>query len=263
MNVYYFTALKALLKGDIVFVGRDGDDANLSATLNTVLPPAYFPVGTVFSANEKDNSPCFMVVQNGYTPAQHGIHSVEGMWVEMLCDFHKEDSCAVAAHKEELSLAWITLSDKGARKERVDGSGPLVEKLVREKYALAYSRGYIIADEELQLRQLLCDLALRQKFDLILTTGGTGVAPRDVTPEATVNVIDRRLRGMEQAMMAASLQKTHNAVISRAIAGTLGTSLIVNMPGSTKAVAENLEAVLPAFGHTIAKLQGDPADCGN
>ncbi|MCT4534340.1 MogA/MoaB family molybdenum cofactor biosynthesis protein [Halodesulfovibrio sp.] len=262
MNAHYFTASKALSKGETVFVGRNGDDAQLLATINTTLPPAYFPVGTVFSANGNGSCPYFMVVQNGYSPAQHGVHSVEGMWVEMLCDL-QQDSCVVTAHKEELSLAWVTLSDKGARKERVDGSGPLVEKLVREKYSLAYSRGYIIADEELQLRQLLCDLALRQKFDLIVTTGGTGVAPRDVTPEATVKVIDRRLRGMEQAMMAASLQKTPNAVISRAIAGTLGTSLIVNMPGSTKAVAENLEAVLPAFGHTIAKLQGDPADCGN
>ena len=88
------------------------------------------------------------------------------------------------------------------------------------------------------------------------------ITPRDTTPEAVSGVLEKRLYGFEQAMMAASLQKTHNAVISRAVVGTLGGSLIVTLPGSRKAVAENLEAVLPAVAHTVAKLQGDPADCG-
>lgn len=264
MNIYSLTALRALAQGEIVFIGRTGEDADLAACINTSLPPAYFPVGTAFTATEDgSDKPCCLVIQNGYSPSHNGMHSVEGMWVKMLSVLDEGASCTVTPSKEALSLAWVTLSDKGARKQREDESGPLIETLVREKYELAYARGYIIPDEELQLRQLLVDLALHQKFDLILTTGGTGVAPRDLTPEATVKVIDRRLRGIEQAMMAASLKKTPHAVISRAIAGTLGTSLIVNMPGSTKAVAENLEAVLPAFGHTIAKLQGDPADCGN
>ena len=265
MNSYSFTALRSLEEGEIVFVARKMDDGDFSACIDTELPPAFFPVGTTFSfSGELNNtSPCCMVVQNGYTPDHTGMHSVEGMWVTMLCTMSKGDSCTLSRSKEHLSLAWVTLSDKGVRGLREDASGPQLEKLVREQYELAYSRGYIIPDEELQIRQLLVDLALNQKFDLILTTGGTGVAPRDVTPEATLKVIDRRLKGMEQAMMAASLAKTPHAVISRAVAGTLGSSLILNMPGSKKAVAENLEAVLPAFGHTIAKLQGDPADCGN
>lgn len=263
MKKYFFTALRAVAQGDTVFIGRTGEDADLAASISTLLPPAFFPVGTTFITTEDAGQPCCTVIQNGYYPSHNGIHSVEGMWVKMLSAFDEGIVCSVAPSKEALSLAWITLSDKGARKQREDASGPLIETLVREKYELAYVRGYMIPDEELQLRQLLVDLALHQKFDLILTTGGTGVAPRDVTPEATVKVIDRRLRGVEQAMMAASLKKTPHAVLSRAVAGTLGTSLIVNMPGSIKAVAENLEAVLPAFGHTIAKLQGDPADCGN
>jgi len=264
MNIFSFTALRRLVQDDVVFVGRADDTADMGACIDTSLPPAYFPVGTIFSAAPTDSgTACCTVLNNGYAPSFSGVHSVEGMWVKMLCDLDEGAHCSVSPAKDALSLAWITLSDKGARKQREDGSGPLIETLVREKYDLAYAQGYIIPDEELQLRQLLVNLALQQKFDLILTTGGTGVAPRDVTPEATSKVIDRRLRGIEQAMMAASLKKTPHAVISRAVAGTLGTSLIINMPGSTKAVAENLEAVLPALGHTIAKLQGDPADCGN
>ncbi|SHJ66787.1 MogA/MoaB family molybdenum cofactor biosynthesis protein [Halodesulfovibrio aestuarii] len=264
MNRYSLTALRGIAQDNIVFIGRSGEDVDLAATINTSLAPAYFPVGTEFSIIEDGcDQPCCTVIQNGYFPSHNGMHSVEGMWVKILRGLDAGTSCTVTPSKRGLSLAWVTLSDKGARNQREDKSGPLIETLVREKYELAYARGYIIPDEELQLRQLLVNLALLQKFDLILTTGGTGVAPRDVTPEATVKVIDRRLRGVEQAMMAASLKKTPHAVVSRAIAGTLGTSLIVNMPGSTKAVTENLEAVLPAFEHTIAKLQGDPADCGN
>lgn len=264
MNTFSFTALRRLASGDVIFVARPGDAAELSASIDTELPPAYFPVGTdFFVAKDVNDTACCKVLSNGYFPVAGDVHAVEGMWVKMLCNLDEGELCSVTPVKEALSLAWVTLSDKGARKQREDGSGPLIESLVREKYDLAYAQGYMIPDEELQLRQLLVNLALQQKYDLILTTGGTGVAPRDVTPEATCKVIDRRLRGVEQAMMAASLKKTPHAVISRAVAGTLGTSLIVNMPGSTKAVAENLEAVLPAFGHTIAKLQGDPADCGN
>lgn len=265
MNRYSFTALRQLEEGEVVFVARKTDQGVFSACIDTDLSPAFFPVGTRFTlADEQDNTlPCCMVVQNGYTPVHSGLHSVEGMWVTMLCSMSKGDSCDLTRQKEQLTLAWVTLSDKGVRGLREDSSGPQLEELVRERYELAYARGYIIPDDELQIRQLLVDLALNQKFDLILTTGGTGVAPRDVTPEATLKVIDRRLKGMEQAMMAASLAKTPHAVISRAVAGTLGSSLILNMPGSRKAVVENLEAVLPAFGHTIAKLQGDSADCGN
>ena len=159
------------------------------------------------------------------------------------------------------ALAWITLSDKGSKGQRTDESGPLVGELVAGKLDLNLVQGFVIPDETDQLKGLLVDLALNQGFDLILTTGGTGVAPRDITPEATLAVIEKRLPGFERAMTAASLAKTPHGAISRAVAGTLGRALIVNMPGSPKAVAECLEPLLPTFRHTLEKLQGDPSDC--
>lgn len=160
------------------------------------------------------------------------------------------------------SLAWVTLSDKGAKGERQDKSGPLIEEMVRQCLQLRHVQGYIIPDEEPLLRALLTDLALVQGYDLILTTGGTGVSPRDVTPEAMQKILERELPGFSASMLMASLSKTPHAAISRAKAGTLGTSLIINLPGSPKAVAENLVAVLPAIGHTLEKIKGDPSDCG-
>jgi molybdenum cofactor synthesis domain-containing protein len=99
-------------------------------------------------------------------------------------------------------------------------------------------------------------------IDLILTTGGTGVAPRDVTPEATLSVIDRELPGMAEAMRAESLKKTPRAMISRAVAGIRKQTLIVNLPGSPRAVRENLAVLLPALPHAIEKIKGDPSECG-
>jgi molybdenum cofactor synthesis domain-containing protein len=102
-----------------------------------------------------------------------------------------------------------------------------------------------------------------QGFDLVVTSGGTGVAPRDITPEVTLAAIERRLPGLETAMMLAALQKTPHAALSRAVAGTLGESIVLNLPGSPKAVRENLAAVVSALPHAIAKLQGDESDCGS
>ncbi len=162
-----------------------------------------------------------------------------------------------------LSLAWITLSDKGSQGVRQDTSGPLIEAQVREAMELSLCRGFLLPDSSVQLKALLTDLALFQGFDLICTTGGTGVGPRDITPETTLEVIDKRLPGFEQTMTAVSLTKTPMGAISRAVVGTLGSSLIINLPGSPKAVRENLAAVLPAIGHTLAKLQGDSGDCAD
>ncbi|WP_246298856.1 MogA/MoaB family molybdenum cofactor biosynthesis protein [Desulfolutivibrio sulfodismutans] len=160
-----------------------------------------------------------------------------------------------------ISLAWITLSDKGAAGKRQDTSGPLIAEMLHEAGQASLTRGQIIPDDPQLLRALLTDLALTQGFDCIVTTGGTGLGPRDFTPEATSAVLDKRLPGFETAMLAASLAKTPHGAISRAVAGTLGASIIVNLPGSPKAVRENFAAVLPALRHALDKLQGDPADC--
>lgn len=169
---------------------------------------------------------------------------------------------SLSVQRSGYAVAWVTMSDKGSRGQREDTAGPLAAGLVADKLDVNLSCGFILPDEEPGLRALLTDLALVQGFDLIVTSGGTGVAPRDITPEATLAVIEKRLPGIERAMTAASLEKTPHAVISRAVAGTLGGSLIINLPGSPKAVRECLEPLLPALGHTLKKLQGDPADCG-
>ena len=168
--------------------------------------------------------------------------------------------CSVS--RRGFSLAWITLSDKGSRGERVDASGPAIRDTVGEAMELGLARGMIIPDEPLVLKAALVDCCLYQGFDLVFTTGGTGVGPRDITPEVTLPLLDKRLPGFERAMTQASLAKTPHAVISRAVAGTMGLSLVVNLPGSPKAVRENLLAILPALKHTVEKLQGDQRDCG-
>ncbi len=173
-----------------------------------------------------------------------------------------EGPLEVTARKTGYSLAWVTLSDKGARGQRLDLSGPAIAEMVGSTMPLSHSQGFLLPDEPAQLRALLTDLALSQGFDLICTTGGTGLSPRDITPQTTAALLDMPLPGFTQAMLVASLAKTPHAVISRAAAGTLGQSIIINLPGSRKAVVENLAAVLPALPHALAKLQGDSADCG-
>ncbi|MFA5098591.1 MAG: MogA/MoaB family molybdenum cofactor biosynthesis protein, partial [Candidatus Margulisiibacteriota bacterium] len=101
------------------------------------------------------------------------------------------------------------------------------------------------------------------KVDLILTTGGTGLSPRDVTPEATLKVIDREVPGIAEAMRAAGLKKTNRAMLSRAVAGVRGRALIINLPGSPKAVQENLEVILDVIPHAIEKIQGDTSECAS
>ena len=162
---------------------------------------------------------------------------------------------------ERFSFAVVTMSDKGARGEREDSSGRLLQDLLSaEGYAL---QGYIIVpdDQEIIIATLL-DLIDTRKIDLIVTTGGTGVSPSDVTPEAMQGVIEKDIPGMAEAMRAASLQKTPHAVLSRARAGIRGKSLIINLPGSTKAARENIEVLLPALPHALDKIQGGMTDCG-
>ena len=156
----------------------------------------------------------------------------------------------------------ITVSDKGSRGEREDLSFEEIKKLI-PRLPGEISAYTIIPDEEPEIIKSLLSYADEQKLDLILTSGGTGLSPRDVTPDATQKVIEKEVRGMAEAMRLESLKQTPTGMLSRAIVGTRGQSLIINLPGSPKAVRENLSAVLPAIPHAIEKLQGDPTDCGS
>jgi molybdenum cofactor synthesis domain-containing protein len=159
-----------------------------------------------------------------------------------------------------IRTAIITLSDKGSRGERTDESGSVIKTMIAGLDASVVHYA-VLPDEAEQISEMLRRLSDSGDIDLILTTGGTGLAPRDVTPEATLAVIDRELPGMSEAMRAESLKKTPRAMISRAVAGTRRQTLIVNLPGSPKAVRENLAVILPALSHAIEKLKGDTADC--
>lgn len=164
--------------------------------------------------------------------------------------------------KKGHALAVITLSDKGSQGLREDTAGPRASRMIYDTIPLAWQQEFLIADDYELLRGLLAELALIHKYDLICTTGGTGIAPRDITPQATRKMLDLELPGFSQAMLGASLTKTPNAIISRAVCGIIGKCLVINLPGSPKAVSENLAAILPALGHALEKLQGDPSDCG-
>jgi molybdopterin adenylyltransferase len=158
--------------------------------------------------------------------------------------------------------AILTISDKGFRGEREDQSGPVLREILH-KAGFFIADFEVLPDDQPLLEQRLRHLADESCLDLVVTTGGTGVSPRDVTPDATLAVIDRRVPGMAEAMRANSLGKTPHAMLSRAVVGIRGQTLIINLPGSVKGAQENMEAVLPALDHALDKIQGDPSDCGN
>ena len=154
----------------------------------------------------------------------------------------------------------LTLSDKGARGERTDLSGPALTDWLRP-HGVETVLYEMIPDEEELISAKLSEWADGGELDIILTTGGTGVSPRDVTPEATMKVLDRVIPGLGELMRFRSLAKTPSAAISRAVAGIRGRTLIINLPGSPKGAVENLEAVWEAVPHAVAKIQGDPSEC--
>jgi len=159
-----------------------------------------------------------------------------------------------------LQAAVITISDKGARGEREDLSGQAIIEILGE-IGIEVSEYRVIPDEEGKIKETLLELADMGNYELIITTGGTGVSPRDVTPDATLKVIEKAIPGIAEAMRHASIAVTPHAMISRAIAGIRKRSLIINLPGSPRAVRDNLSVVLPALRHAIEKIKGDQSDC--
>ena len=156
--------------------------------------------------------------------------------------------------------AVLTVSDRSFHGQRPDEGGPLVAELLKNAgYEVVFTS--IVPDEQTMIEAELCRIADDMDVQLLVTTGGTGFAPRDVTPEATLAVCDRMAPGIPEAMRYASLQITPRAMLSRAQAGLRGGTLIVNLPGSPKAAKEHLEAVLPALSHGLEMLSGKSAEC--
>ena len=156
---------------------------------------------------------------------------------------------------EPIQAGVVTVSDKGYAGEREDASGPLLANLVRQMGAEVV-RQAIVPDEREQIERVLVELADAAHLDLVLTTGGTGPAPRDVTPEATRAVIEREMPGLAEVLRFAGYARTPLAVISRGVAGIRGGTLIVNLPGSPRAVREGMETLSPILPHAIKMLRG-------
>jgi len=154
----------------------------------------------------------------------------------------------------------LTISDKGSRGERVDESGKTAAEMLK---AAGFDpvKIKIVPDNIRQIADTLIDWADKQKLSLIVTSGGTGLSPTDLTPQAMRSVIDYEVPGIAEAMRAESLKKTPHAMLSRAVAGVRGRCLIINLPGSPRGVRENLTVVLPALKHGLEKLAGDPSEC--
>ncbi|UCE78432.1 MAG: MogA/MoaB family molybdenum cofactor biosynthesis protein [Nitrospiraceae bacterium] len=157
-----------------------------------------------------------------------------------------------------IRVAILTLSDKGSRGEREDISGPAIKDVITTVNGrVDYYE--VIPDEKDLIKEKLIEYS--NKVDLILTTGGTGLSPRDVTPDATLDVIERPVPGIAEAIRVEGFKKTDRAMLSRAVAGVLGNSLIINLPGSPKAIRESLDVIKGVLPHAIEKIRGGTDDC--
>ena len=157
-----------------------------------------------------------------------------------------------------LRIAILTVSDRSSQGVREDLSGPALEKVVI-KNGWRVEEKHIVPDEKLDIQAVLKGWTASDSIDVILSTGGTGFAPRDITPEATKEIIERETPGLVEAMRAESLKITKNAILSRAVAGIRGSTLIINLPGSPKAAVENFEVIAPVLEHAVKLLKDDPS----
>ncbi len=160
------------------------------------------------------------------------------------------------------TVSILTISDKGSQGKREDKSGDAIREIVSQMDARVVDYA-IVPDERDIIAKKLTGWADSGKVDMVITTGGTGLAPRDVTPEATLDVVDRIAPGFAEVMRAESLKKTPHAMLSRAVAGIRKKTLIINLPGSPKAVRECLEVIMPALPHAMETLKGEASECAD
>jgi molybdenum cofactor synthesis domain-containing protein len=164
--------------------------------------------------------------------------------------------------REKSQAVVITVSDRCSRGQAEDTAGPACARIIAEDFGAHLYATEIVPDERERIAERLKHYSDGHSIDLVLTVGGSGFAPRDVTPEATREVVERLTPGLDEAMRAASAKITPHAMLSRGVSGVRGSTLIVNLPGSLKGATENLQVLLPALEHGLLKLRGDPADCG-
>jgi len=196
-----------------------------------------------------------------YEQAGDCVMPREGIFIRVLRGGQIKNGDPIEIDNNIITVGIITASDKGSRGERQDLSGPAIKEVIEQidGVVLEYQ---VLPDDKERLAEAMRSFADEKKLDLIFTTGGTGFSPRDITPEATLAVIDRAVPGLPEAMRAASMIKTPKAMLSRATAGIRGKTLIVNLPGSPRGVRENLEVLLPALPHGIEILRGIGGECG-
>jgi molybdopterin adenylyltransferase len=192
---------------------------------------------------------CIMPTEGMFMVARHGG------------DVRIGDAIRTAPELDRIRYAVITVSDRGAAGEREDASGPVACELLEAELGAHRVDYCVVPDERDTIAATLRSLCDDHVVDVILTSGGTGLAPRDVTPEATLDVADREVPGIAEAIRAAGLAKTPHAMLSRAVCAQRGATLIVNLSGSPRAVQEQVETLLPALPHAVAVTSGVPQDC--
>lgn len=225
------------------------------------------PVGTIFQCNDvilemtqigkQCHSHCEI-----YKTMGECIMPKEGVFAKVIQGgaIRTGDEMKIIGERNRFRTAVLTLSDKGAAGKREDKSGPLIREIIEKDNYLVIDQ-HILPDEQKSIEETLIHLCDRLKVDLIFTTGGTGFSLRDRTPEATLAVADRLAPGISEAIRAYSMPITNRAMLSRGVSVLRGQTLIINLPGSPKAVKESLDCILPALGHGLEILKGSVSEC--
>ncbi len=224
---------------------RLGDEVNLSIT--QIGKVCHAPCAIFYATGD-----CIMPRQGVFVRVLKGGDVMSGDRVEIMKRISRNSYQAVV----------LTISDRCSRGEAKDTAGPAIVNMLKEDIHFHIYKTEVIPDDRVKIVERLKHYCDGHSIDLVLTVGGTGFSPNDVTPEAVSEVVDRFTPGLDEAMRLASLRKTPRAMLSRAVSGIRASTLIISLPGSERSATENFGALLPALDHGLAKLRGDPSDCG-